>query len=152
MPSAIIELGFRCTVTVAGKPTVWVRTCVAGTVPSVAVIVGVPTVVELVIVAVYVPLPVFVVALIFWPGSLEVKTTAVSAGRGCAWLSVTLAVAVVAEVPLATIELGASWSVTLAAGPVWVRVAVPDTLGVTEVSVAVIVGVPTMVELVIVAV
>ena len=57
------------------------------------------------------------------------------------------------ELPFATIDAGESWTATLAGGPrVWVSVACPDTCGRTELSVAVIVGWPTVVELVTVAV
>ncbi len=52
VPLARITAGLTATWTVAADPTVWVRVAVPDTVPSVAVIVGVPTVVELVIVAV----------------------------------------------------------------------------------------------------
>ena len=55
-------------------------------------------------------------------------------------VSVTRAVAVLVDVPLAMIELGDSVTATLEAGPaVWVSVAAPETLGDTVLSVAVIV-------------
>jgi len=61
---------------------------------------------------------------------------------------VTLAVAVEVDVPFATIDTGERVTLTFDAGPtVCVNVAEPDTLGVTELSVAVIVAVPTVVEL-----
>jgi hypothetical protein len=64
---------------------------------------------------------------------------------------VTVAVAVVLEVPFATIEDDPSWTDTLVAGPgVWVRVAVPSNVAAG--SVAVTVTGPAVVELVIVAV
>ena len=67
--------------------------------------------------------------------------------------SVTVAVAVACELSVATIDDGASDTLTLVAGPgVWVSVACPVTLGETELSVAVIVTAWTTVELVIVAV
>ena len=65
----------------------------------------------------------------------------------------TVAVAVLVEVPLAAIEAGANDTVTLAAGPaVCVSVACPETLGETELSVAVILTWWAVAELVIVAV
>ena len=62
----------------------------------------------------------------------------------------TVAVAVEVDVPLATIDAGLSATLTVPAVPaVCVSVAVPLTFGVTDVSFAVIVGAPTVVELVI---
>jgi hypothetical protein len=65
-----------------------------------------------------------------------------------------LAVAVVVEVPLATIEAGDSVTETDAARPAfWVRVVEPVAgVGLMDLSVAVIVGVPAVLELVILAV
>ena len=84
------------------------------------------------------------------PASLEEKATLVSADR-VAGASLTVAVAVVVEVPLATMRSGESDTVTLAAGPaICVSVAWPVMR--RQLSVAVIVGEPTVVELVIVAV
>ena len=57
--------------------------------------------------------------------------------------SVTVAVAVLVEVPLATIDAGDTCTVTDPG--VWVRVACPDTWGLAVVSVAVITGVPAVV-------
>ena len=89
---------------------------------------------------------------IFSALSLEEKATW-SPATGWACVSVIFAVAVLVDVPLAMIELGDSVTATLEAGPaVWVSVACPETLGETELSVAVIVADPTVVELVIVAV
>ena len=115
--------------------------------PSVAVIVRFPAVVVLVTVAVYVPSP--------W-STIEPKSVApednvtVCPKTGLPFASVTVAVAVEVEVPLATIGFGLNESVTFAAGPaVCVRMLSPDTPAVL--SVAVIVGVPAVVELVSVA-
>jgi hypothetical protein len=86
------------------------------------------------------------------PLSVEEKLTA-SPAIGCPSASVTVAVAVLVEDPFATIDDGASPTTTLVAGPtVCAKVAWPLTLGETELSVAVIVGDPTVVELVTVAV
>ena len=88
-----------------------------------------------------------IVAPMCSPGSLEEKPTA-SAARGWPCASVTDAVAVLVELPLAKIEDGDSVTTTWAAEPaVWVRDALPDA----EPSVAVIVAVLTAVVLVIVA-
>ena len=91
----------------------WVREAVwlsAGvTEVSVAVIVALPGVVELVTVAVYAPPPWSVTALIVSPGSLEVIV------MFCVWRwcpPVTVAVAVLVDVPLAMIDVGVSVSVT----------------------------------------
>ena len=66
--------------------------------------------------------------------------------------SVTVAVAVLVELPFATIELGANPTTTLVVGPgVCVNVACPVTCGETELSVAVIVTDPATIELVTVA-
>ena len=76
-------------------------------------------------------------APIFPAVSLEENATC-SPATGWAWVSVTFAVAMLVDVPLAMIELGDSATDTLAAAPaVWVSVACPDTLGVTVLSVAV---------------
>jgi hypothetical protein len=85
------------------------------------------------------------------PGSL-LKNVTVSPLTGLPFASVTVAVAVDVELPSATIDAGANPTVTLLAGAVWVRLACPDMLGETVLSVAVIVADPAVVELVIVAV
>ena len=65
----------------------------------------------------------------------------------------TDAVAVLVDVPFATIELGASPTLTFVAGPgVWVSVACPAKIGQKKLSVAVTVTACAVVELVIVAV
>jgi hypothetical protein len=115
------------------------------------VIVILPTVVELVIVTVALPLlPVVEVAKV--PPSLRANTT-VWPGSGRP-LSVTVAVAVLVETPLAGIEVGDSFKVIFGdgegGGDVSVSVALPPTFAV--VSVALIVADPAVVELVIVAV
>jgi hypothetical protein len=62
-------------------------------------------------------------------------------------------VAVEVDDPFATIDGGTNPTLTLVAGPgAWVKVACPETCGEAELSVAVIVGAPIVVELVIVAV
>src|SRR5205807_1767178 len=83
---------------------------------SVAVIVTGWAVVELVIVAVYVPSPTSFTLPIFSPGSLDVKLT-VSPGTGLAPASVTVAFAVAVDFPSATIDAGESSTPTFAAGP-----------------------------------
>lgn len=60
--------------------------------------------------------------------------------------SVAVAVAVDVEVPLATIDAGETVSTRWAAGAVCVSVAVPETLGLTDLSMAVIVDAPTEVD------
>jgi len=96
-------------------------------------------------------LPLLVVALTLSPLSLEVNVTvALVTGEP---LSDTVAVAVEIDVPFAGIDIGANATLTVGAKTaVCVNIAVPDTLGETELSVAVIVAVPAVVELVIVAV
>ena len=84
--------------------------------PSVAVIVAGPTVMELVMVAVYVPFLLSVTAPIFSALSLEENVT-VSPETGLA-PAVTVAVAVLVEVPFATIEAGFIVTVTPVAGQV----------------------------------
>ena len=85
------------------------------------------------------------------PASLEVIAT-VSPFTTLPFASFTVAVAVEVDVPFATIDAGFSATVTLVAGPVvWVSVAVPLTFGEADVSVAVIVACPALVELVTVA-
>ena len=82
------------------------------------------------------------------PTSVDEKLTD-SAGRRCPSASVTVAVAVVDELPSAMIDDGAKATVIFAGGPaVWVSGAVADK----DPSVAVIVGVPTVVDEVMVAV
>ena len=94
------------------------------------------------------PSPWFVTAPKWSCASLEENVT-VSPVMGLPLASVTVAVAIEVDVPLATIEFGESITLTLVAGPaVWVRVAWPETLP----SVAVIVGVPATVVLCTVAV
>jgi hypothetical protein len=117
---------------------------------SVAVIVGVPAVVELVIVAVYVPSWLSVVPPTISPASLEENET-LSPAIGWPSASVTVAVALDVDVPLAMIEVGTRTSPTFDAGPtVCVSGACPEPPVVS--SVAVIVASPTVVELLIVAV
>jgi len=96
-------------------------------------------------------LPLLVVAPIFSPLSLEVKAmVAFVTGEP---FSDTVAVAVEVDVPFATIDVGDNATLTDGATTaVCVNIALPATLGETELSVAVIVGEPTVVELVIVAV
>jgi len=108
-----------------------------------------PGVVELLIVAVYVWFEPLRVALTSCPGSLEENWTgSLSIGWPCA--SLTVAVAVEVENPSATIVLGLTERVIVAGGPtVCVRSAEPL---VPEVSLATTVDVPTVVELVKVAV
>ena len=79
-------------------------------------IVGEPTVVELVIVAEYVPSPWSVTPPKCTPLSVEEKPTP-SPGTGLPFASVTVAVAVLVELPFATIELGANPTTTLVVGP-----------------------------------
>src|SRR6478735_9787008 len=79
---------------------------------SVAVIVGLPAVVELVNVAEYVPSPLSLSLPNWIPGSLDENTTA-SPIAGAPPPSVTVAVAIDVEVPSATIELGCSETDTL---------------------------------------
>lgn len=81
---------------------------------SVAVIFEGPTVV-VVIVAVYVPSPLGVTGLNWGPLGLAEKTI-VSAATSLPLVPVTVAVAVLVEVPFATIELGESCSLRLEAG------------------------------------
>jgi hypothetical protein len=74
------------------------------------------------------------------------------AGTALPWASVTLAVAVDVEVPLAVIDAGDRDTVTSLAGPaVCVNVAVADRLKIADLSVAVIVACPAVVDEVIVA-
>ena len=155
MPLATIDGGWSARLMAVARE-VWTR--VAGAevrlaVVSVAVIVARPTVVELVIVAVYVPLPLSLTALIFSPRSLEEIVTC-SPGTPVPVESVIATVTVLVEVPLATIEVGLSArAMAAAARRVWLRVAVADNgPRVAEASVAVIVAGPGVVELVIVAV
>ena len=93
--------------------------------------------------------------LIGWPWDGPVMVT-VSPDAGCPWASVTVAVAVDVETPLAMTELGSAGrasSIEVAGPRVWVSV-LESAMGAgeTELLVAVIVAVPTAVELVIVAV
>ena len=82
---------------------------------SVAVIVAVPAVVELVSVAVYVPSRLRVVGLNLMPLSLEEKATVwPTTGNP---LSLTAAVAVLVDVPSATVLLGDSFTVIVSAAP-----------------------------------
>jgi hypothetical protein len=83
------------------------------------------------------------------PLSLDENAT-LSPAIGCPSASVTVAVAVLVDDPFATIDDGTSPTTTLLA--VCVSVACPETCGEAELSVAVIVGAPIVVELVIVAV
>ena len=86
------------------------------------------------------------------PPSVDAKLT-LSPGNGRASASVTVAVAVLVDDPFATIDDGTNPTVTPVAGPtVCTSVAWPEMCGETELSVAVLVGDPTVVELVIVAV
>jgi hypothetical protein len=84
------------------------------------VIVELPGLIELVIVAEYVPSPFGVAGPIRWPGSEEENLT-VAPTIGLE-LNKTVAVAVDVEVPSATIEPGESDTVTLFAGSVCCRV------------------------------
>lgn len=127
--------------------TLWSEGC-DGAVVSVAVMMGVPTVVELVMVAWYLPLPSGVTSPIVSPLSVDMKVTVAPLIR--VPLSSTVAVAVVLLAPFAGIELGERETETLLAGSVWVSIAWPKGWEVADESVAVIVGVPTVVELVIV--
>jgi hypothetical protein len=147
-PSATIAPGLSCTAMLVARPTVWVSVARPNTEPSLAVIVDLPTVVDEVMVAVYLPFPMFWVLPTFSAGSLEENET-VSAGRTFPWASVTVAVAVVVETPLAMIEAGVRVTATLAGGPaVWVSVWVVNRAP----SLAVIVGLATVVDEVMVAV
>lgn len=149
--------GFSFTDTNADGPAVWIKVADPDTAGdperSVAVIVARPTAVVLVIVAVYLPLPAFLDGPI-WFEALDVKATCVSLGSRWPWASVTMAVAVVADVPLATIVGGFSCTVTFAAGPaLWIRDPDADRdPGGRLASAAVMVVAPTVVELVIVTV
>jgi hypothetical protein len=120
LPFATIEVGFSATVTLAAGPAVWVSVALPDTagelVLSVAVIVAVATLVELVIVAVYLPAPALVVALTFSPGSLDLNETFVSFVSNAPLAPLIVAVAVVTEVPLAMIVAGESVTATEAAG------------------------------------
>ena len=128
---------------------------------SVAVIVTACAVVELLIVAAYLP-SLYSVVEPTWTFRSLAENATLSPVTMSPSASVTVAVAVLVEVPLATIDEGESATWTLVAGGgggggggggvVCVSVAVPATLGVTELSVAVIVGDPAVVELVSVAV
>ena len=102
---------------------------------SVAVIVAPPTIVELVIVAVYVPLPLSVTALIFSPGSLEEIVTFSPGTPPVALVIAT--VAVVVEMPLATIDGGWSARLMAVAREVWVRVALDARFAAASVAVIV---------------
>jgi hypothetical protein len=155
VPLATIELGESETLTLVAGPGVCVSVACPDTLGetelSVAVIVACRTVVELVTVAEYVPLPLSVTGPIDTPPSVDEKATC-SPGTKSPPASVMVAVAVVVELPFATITEGESATATLAALPtVWFSVACPDTLGETELSVAVIVTWWTVVELVTVA-
>ena len=78
---------------------------------------------------------------------LVAENVTASPGTGLLWASLTVAVAVLVELPSAGIELCWSWTETWVAGPgVSVRVVLPETLAV--VSVAVTVDCPAVVELV----
>ena len=84
------------------------------------------------------------------PGSVA-ENVSLSLETGLPLASVTAAVALLVEVPLATIAAGDSCTLTFLAVPaVWVKVVCPNTPEVM--SVAVIVGVPALSELVSVAV
>jgi hypothetical protein len=99
-----------------------------------------------------VPLPLSVTGPIVSPGSLDEKPI-FSPETPAPTASVTVAVAVLLDEPSATIDPG--WTarvIALAGSDVCVRDAVAMRFGVTEVSLAVIVTDPTVVELVIVAV
>lgn len=106
-------------------------------------------------------MPRLVVALTRFPPSL-VEKAIVSLETRPPFALVTVAVAVLWDDPLATIEAGESPTLTFVAGrgggggggegAVWVSSAWPSTLGMTELSVAVIVTDATAVEPVTVAV
>lgn len=147
--SARMVGGFRTSVIPAGDPAVWDMIAEPVAEPSVAVMVGVPTVVEALIVTLYVPLWWLVTALMAWSGSLDVKPTVVSLGSKWPKASLTVAVAVVVLVPSAgTVDDVKATAIGDAGGPAtWLRVVVPDF----EPSVAVIVAEPTVVEAVICA-
>jgi hypothetical protein len=126
---ATIEVGFSATVRVAGESAVWFR--VAGVVLvmvellSVALIVALPTVVELVMVAVYVPaVAPGVVPLMCSPASVVVNVT-LSPSTPIPVLSSTVAVAVVVETPFATMLVGDT--VTVSDVPVPAAWAVPPS-------------------------
>jgi len=121
VPLATIEFGFRPTVMVDGGPAVWSR--VAGSVVvrfevlSVAVIDAVPTVVELVMVALYVPSPLSVVPPTVSPRPLDENVTD-SPVTTAPVVSVTVTVAVLVEVPSAMMLVGSSDTLLIAvAGP-----------------------------------
>ena len=85
--------------------------------------------------------------------SEEENLMVISPETGCASASVTVAVAVLVELPLAKITGGASCTITVVAGPtVWMRDAVPEGRPAGVLSVAVMIGDLTAVVLVIVAV
>ena len=115
-PSAGIELGCNVTDTSAAGPAICVRiACPEALAPeSVAVIVGLPAVVELVSDAVYVPSPLSATEPNWMPGSLDEKAT-VSPVRGLLPGSVIVAFAVEVEFPSATIVLGCSDTTTVGA-------------------------------------
>src|SRR6516225_6339482 len=107
-PSATIADGVRVTVIAAAFPVVWVRTALPEmpAVVSVAVIVEAPTVLVLVIVAVYVPGLVWLAGIDpGWPGSVEENETACP-DTGWPSASVTAAAATVLDWPSATIADG----------------------------------------------
>jgi hypothetical protein len=120
-PLATIEGGVRVRVMFGvtfAAGAVWVRVFVAVRLwdprVTVAVIVAWPGVVELVTVAVNVPSPWPVTLLIVSPGSLEVIVMFCGESRP---KRVTVAVAVLVDVPSATIDAGFSVSVTCGGRP-----------------------------------
>jgi hypothetical protein len=114
-----LELGDVASIVVLAI-AVWTRVACPETLGlnelSVAVIVGEPTVGELVMVALYVPWPWSVTGPTISPESLDLNETA-SFETGCERASVTVAVAVVVDVPSAGIDEGVSCTVTVGARP-----------------------------------
>ena len=157
LPFAMIEAGVARAATCAAGPATWVKTTPLLTprLLSVAVIVTRPAVVELVTVALYWPLAAVVPGadgVNLTPGSLAVNATGAPA-TGFECESDTVAVTVVVDVALATIVEGREKArLRPPADPdVCVRVAWPALAG-AELSVAVIVDNPAVVELRIVTV
>jgi hypothetical protein len=157
LPFAMIEAGVTCTATFAAGPAIWVKTTLLlrSAVLLVAVIVTRPAVVELVTVALYWPLEAVIPGadgVNLTPGSLAVNATGAPA-TGLECESDTVAVIVVVDVALATIVEGREKAMLRppADPDVCVSVAWPALAG-AEVSVAVIVDDPAVVELRIVTV
>jgi hypothetical protein len=115
VPFATIDEGFSVTATLAGAPGACVNIACPLADPSAALIVADPAVVVDVIVAEYVPSPLFVTAPICCAPVLENDTE--SAFSRLPFASFTVAVAVAVDVPSAVIDFGLKATETLAAGP-----------------------------------